>query len=362
MFGVYKEVYYDNGLIEFEGSFKNDVPNGYGKLYFQTGELQYEGSFVNGVYDGEGTLYDENGDIVYSGKWDKGVKFTGVKGKTYTTDFSKVDQYMEELNSLIGLNGVKKELLNLINFVKLQKERQENGLKTPNVSLHMIFSGNPGTGKTTIARILSKIFYELGYLSKGHYVETNRSGLVAAYLGQTALKTEETVNKALGGVLFIDEAYSLLSDDDYSTEAIVTLLKLMEDYREDLVVIMAGYSELMKELLISNPGLHSRFNKHILFKDYSLNELMEIFQFMCDNASYKMDNEARESLLAYLEEVYENKDMNFGNARTIRNIFEQVIVFHANRVMSLEKVSKSDLMNIKKSDFLRTFNYMKENL
>ncbi len=173
--------------------------------------------------------------------------------------------------------NIKKELDSLINFVKRQRLRSQRGLNIPTISLHMVFTGNPGTGKTTVARLMSKILFELGYLSKGHLIETNRAGMVAGYVGQTALKTEEVVRQAVDGVLFIDEAYSLVSDDDYGQEAIDTLLKLMENYRDNLFVIVAGYPQLMEKFIASNPGLASRFNKYIEFHDYNREELFQIF-------------------------------------------------------------------------------------
>lgn len=224
----------------------------------------------------------------------------------------------------------------------------------------MMYVGNPGTGKTTIARIMSKILYELGYLSKGHIIETNRAGLVAGYLGQTAIKTEETIKKAIGGVLFIDEAYALASDDDYGQEAINTLLKMMEDYRDNLVVIVAGYPTLMKKFVESNPGLASRFNRHVIFDDYNLNELMDIFQFMCNECSYKIDDEAREYLSTYISGLLNAKDKNFGNARTIRNVFEKSITFHANRLMSMKRYNEEELSMIVKADILRSTTYQED--
>ena len=218
----------------------------------------------------------------------------------------------------------------------------------------MVFTGNPGTGKTTVARLMSKILYELGYLSKGHVVETNRAGLVAGYLGQTAIKTEEVVKQALGGVLFIDEAYTLASNDAYGQETIDTLLKLMEDYRENLVVIVAGYPKLMKKFIESNPGLASRFNRYILFEDYNVSELMEIFGYMCSESSYKIDEEGRELLSKHVKELLNEKDESFGNARTMRNIFEKSIAFQANRVMSMEVHTDEELSLLTKPDIMRS--------
>ena len=271
-----------------------------------------------------------------------------------------LDKYMNELNSLIGLMSVKKELNGLINFVKLQRIRKQKGLSLPTISLHMVYTGNPGTGKTTVARLISQILYELGYLSKGHIIETNRAGLVAAYLGQTAIKTEEMVKKALGGVLFIDEAYTLATDDEYGQEAIDTLLKLMEDYRNNLVVIVAGYPKLMKKFIESNPGLASRFNRYIHFEDYSKEELMQIFEYICTSSSYQLEIQGKACLNKYLEEILINKDDNFGNARMIRNIFEKSITFQANRIMSMNKLNDDEISIITKHDVLRSINAQQE--
>lgn len=361
MFGTFDEDYYSNGILKFEGICKDKKPNGYGKSYFEDGKLKYEGMWANGVYHGEGRLYDEIGNLLYDGEWMDGHQIDRKFERTYDEyNSDKLDKLILEMNSYIGLMNVKKELNSLINFVKLQQLRKRNGLKTPNISLHMMYVGNPGTGKTTIARIMSKILYELGYLSKGHIIETNRAGLVAGYLGQTAIKTEETIKKAIGGVLFIDEAYALASDDDYGQEAINTLLKMMEDYRDNLVVIVAGYPTLMKKFVESNPGLASRFNRHVIFDDYNLNELMDIFQFMCNECSYKMDDEAREYLSTYISGLLNAKDKNFGNARTIRNIFEKSITFHANRLMGMKRYNEEELSMIVKADILRSTTYQED--
>lgn len=358
MFGEFTEKYYPDGILKFEGNYKNGKANGYGKSYFSSGKLQYEGMWANGNYHGEGTLYDENGDIAYNGEWINGHQLGNQFERDYNTDIDseKLDQYVAELNSLIGLMGVKKELNSLINFVKLQKIRKRKGLKVPAISLHMVFTGNPGTGKTTVARLMSKILYELGYLSKGHIIETNRAGLVAGYLGQTAIKTEEVVKQALGGVLFIDEAYTLARDDgdSYGQETIDTLLKLMEDYRDNLVVIVAGYPDLMKKFIESNPGLASRFNKYIVFEDYNSQELMEIFEYMCSNSSYEIDKNGKEFLDSYVKEMLNEKDESFGNARTMRNIFEKSITFQANRVMGMETYNDEEISLLTKPDIMRS--------
>jgi SpoVK/Ycf46/Vps4 family AAA+-type ATPase len=187
---------------------------------------------------------------------------------------------MAQLDALVGLENVKKDVKNLVNLMKVRKLRQENDLPVPPMSLHMVFMGNPGTGKTTVARLISSLYASIGVLSKGQLIEVDRSGLVAGYVGQTALKTQEVIKSALGGVLFIDEAYSLSSggENDFGREAIETILKAMEDHRDDLVVIVAGYDEPMQKFLSSNPGLESRFNKYFYFQDYTGEQLMAIFK------------------------------------------------------------------------------------
>lgn len=262
----------------------------------------------------------------------------------------------EELNSLIGLDGVKREVDNLINLVTINKLRRGHGLKVEDISLHMVFSGNPGTGKTTIARIMSRIYHSLDILSKGHLVEADRSGLVAGYVGQTAIKTQEAVQKALGGVLFIDEAYALTTrgPQDYGQEAVETLLKAMEDYRDDLIVIVAGYIELMEEFVHSNPGLESRFNRFIHFPDYTVEEMMGIFRMRCDKAGYTLAEDAKDELEAILTE--KSKDpVGFGNARGVRNLFEKSISRQANRLSKLTgELSREQLMEIRAEDLLET--------
>ena len=354
MFGKFIEKYYPDGTLYFEGLSRDGIPNGYGKSYFKNGSIQYEGTWANGKYHGSGTLYDEDGREIYTGEWFNGHQLKTDSPKDYkNTETSKeLQEYLDEMNSLIGLMNVKKELHGLINFVRLQSLRRQKGLKLPVISLHMVFTGNPGTGKTTVARLFSKILHELGYLSKGHVIETNRAGMVAGYLGQTALKTEEKIKQAIGGVLFIDEAYSLANDDEYGQEAIDTLLKLMEDYRDDLVVIVAGYPALMKKFIASNPGLASRFSRYIEFTDYSGEELTQIFDYICAKYSYTIDNEGKKALTEHINNLLASKDEQFGNARTIRNIFEHAITFHANRIMSMGKVP-DELSMLTKADISR---------
>ncbi|MBQ7446889.1 MAG: AAA family ATPase [Eubacterium sp.] len=258
---------------------------------------------------------------------------------------------MEQLDELIGLAEIKHDVLELTDFVKVQKMRKDQGMKSVPVSLHLVFTGNPGTGKTTVARILAKLYANIGALSKGQLVEVDRSGLVAGYVGQTALKTQEKIREALGGVLFIDEAYALSQKDDaFGQEAIDTILKAMEDHRDDLVVIVAGYTKPMEEFINSNPGLKSRFNKYIEFPDYSVDELEEIFYSNCSRYDYVVEEEAKKHIREMIVARKMQKQENFANAREVRNLFEEIITNQARRVAELESPSQEEMMLLKLED------------
>lgn len=264
-----------------------------------------------------------------------------------------LEELMDELNDLTGLDSVKKEINNLTSLVKISKIREEKGLKTPNISKHMVFTGNPGTGKTTVARLLGNIYRCLGVLSKGQLVEVDRSGLVAGYVGQTAIKTEEAIKQAIGGILFIDEAYSLSEgkgEGDFGQEAIDTLLKAMEDNRDNLVVVVAGYPDLMEGFLASNPGLKSRFNKFINFEDYTSEELISILEGMCEKQEYKISEDVKKYLKEKFDEVLADIPDSFANARTVRNLLEFAITNQAARIVNEDDLNEEKLMTIELDD------------
>ena len=264
----------------------------------------------------------------------------------------KIEDLLAELDSYVGMDAIKTEVRSLINMVQVYKLRREHDLPTTDMSLHMVFSGNPGTGKTTVARIMSRIYHSLDILSKGQLVEVDRSGLVAGYVGQTALKTQKVIEKAMGGVLFIDEAYALngKSENDFGQEAIDTILKAMEDHRDDLVVIVAGYTELMDRFIHSNPGLESRFNRFLLFEDYTPEQMVAIFKMQCKKGCYVLAQGTEELVRDFIAE--ESADDSFGNARGVRNLFEHILVAQNNRLAKMENITRDDLMQILPDDVL----------
>ena len=254
-----------------------------------------------------------------------------------------------QLNNLIGLESVKKEITTFYNFLSLQKKREEQGLPSPTTSYHCVFTGNPGTGKTTVARIMAGIYKDLGILKSGHLVEVDRSKLVAEYVGQTAVKTNNVIDEALDGVLFIDEAYTLAGEgNDFGKEAIDTLLKRMEDDRKRLVVIVAGYTNEMNKFINSNPGLQSRFNRYINFPDYTTNEMLQIFGKMADKYHYTVDESMKAALTTYIDAKLNLHEEHFGNARFVRNLFEKCLENQANRIA--RQANSTDLSSLTKED------------
>ena len=304
-------------------------------------------NFMHNENPDEGTGNPKGSDA------DKGTESEDGAGENVEEEES-LEDILAKLNNLIGLENVKSDVNSLINLIQIRKIREERGIEQPDMSLHLVFSGNPGTGKTTVARLLGEIYSKIGILSKGHLVETDRSGLVAGYVGQTAIKTQDKIKEAMGGILFIDEAYSLSAskgENDFGEEAIDTILKAMEDNRDDFIVIVAGYPQLMDDFLHSNPGLESRFNKHLYFDDYNPQELFEIFVSMEEKSSLKLDEKAEKFLKGHFEDVYKCRGDNFANGRYVRNIFEKVLSNQADRLVNMEDISDDDLNTLIIDDF-----------
>ena len=269
-------------------------------------------------------------------------------------DSRSLEELIDELNSLVGLENVKAKVNDLIVYQQVQQLRRQSGYRTPRSTLHMAFTGNPGTGKTTVARIVGCIYRHIGLLSKGHFVEVSRTDLIAGYQGQTALKVKKVIEKAKGGVLFIDEAYSITENehsDSYGRECLTELTKALEDYRADLVVIVAGYTEPMEVFFASNPGLRSRFNIFITFDDYDAAELEKILLLMCKTDDYCLSDKVRLSIRRYFDRIVQEKGKDFANARLVRNIYDDLIMNHARRISQINNLFCEDLTVIRDEDF-----------
>jgi SpoVK/Ycf46/Vps4 family AAA+-type ATPase len=264
-----------------------------------------------------------------------------------------LEAVMNEVHNLIGMEKVKEQIATFVNLIKVYQERERRGLPTSDFSKHAVFYGPPGTGKTTIARYLGRVYRCLGILQKGHMIETDRAGLVAGYVGQTAIQVDSVVQEAIDGVLFIDEAYTLSPRDggkDFGQEAVDTLLKRMEDYRDRLVVIVAGYPDEMKAFIESNPGLQSRFSRYFYFDHYKPEDLLQIFDIFTRNTSYELTNHARSDLLKLLRALHRKRDRSFGNGRVVRNLFETIVERQANRISRISPLTDRDLCLITKAD------------
>lgn len=326
------EILRDNGIDE-------DVVNKYAVLLYR---------FASILAKADGNV-DENETAWLASM----VKFTESADKGRETAREGKDApALQQLDKLIGLESVKEEVNKLTNFIKVQNLRKQKGMNAITISYHCVFTGNPGTGKTTVARIVAQIYRELGILKKGQLVETDRSGLVAEYVGQTAVKTNKIIDSALDGVLFIDEAYSLVQGggNDYGKEAIATLLKRMEDDRDRLVVILAGYDNEMKLFIDSNPGLQSRFNRYIHFSDYNAEELMAIFKLNLKKFDYELTNDAEQKISHLFSYAVSHKDQNFGNGRYARNVLEKTLENQATRLASVSEITEQMLRTIEEND------------
>ncbi|GGG15667.1 hypothetical protein GCM10007425_07480 [Lysinibacillus alkalisoli] len=342
-----KGILYEQGIKVAEGQFKENVMQGEGVLYYPSGAKKYEGQIEGAVAHGRGDYFTEDGKLIYSGEFVNGERLR------ITPEIeAQIARLKHEMHALVGLDDVKAEVDQLINFIKMQGIRVDYGLASFPMTYHLVFTGNPGTGKTTVARIIGQLYKYLGVLSSGHFVETDRAGLVAGYVGQTALKVQDVVKKATGGVLFIDEAYALVNDknDAFGQEAIDSLLKAMEDLRDDLVIIVAGYEERMQHFLQANPGFKSRFNRFIAFPNYRHEELFEIFARLCEINDYQFNEAFQQRMQQEISQIPIDAITNFSNGRYVRNLFEKLVTMQSNRLANVKQLTREDVMTLTVED------------
>ena len=333
-----------------ENNLKRMTDDFWGSTAANLDELEKELNARTAEIDKERKL-DSGKTVNNENKPEKGTEAQNAETEAEQEPPETIEDLKAELAGYVGLTHIKEEVQDLINLVTVYQMRRAHDLPVSDLSLHMVFSGNPGTGKTMIARLMARIYKTLGILEGGHLVEVDRSALVAGYVGQTATKTMEVLEKARGGVLFIDEAYTLSrgAENDFGQEAIDTMLKYMEDHRDEIVVIVAGYVELMEEFVHSNPGLESRFNRFMHFPDYTGEELMEIFQMRCEKNCYVLNEEAKAEVQKYLSNVSETHK-TFGNGRGVRNLFEKILVEQANRLAVMDVITRECLMELTLED------------
>lgn len=346
---------WDRGDMEVSGKREGQEQNGGNTLTSSLTDHHINGATLDTEVEVEGKRGKDEENITLADIANQAEHFQRLPQEMFDSESAaneELDSLLKELNEMIGLDSVKTEVNNLVNKLNISKLRVEQGFDPLPIEMHLVFTGNPGTGKTTVARLLARIYYSLGVLNQGHFVETDRAGLVAGYMGQTAEKVQEVVDSALGGVLFIDEAYSLSngSKEDFGKEAIDTLVKAMEDNRDNLIVIVAGYTKEMKEFLDANPGLQSRFNTYIDFPDYEAFDLVSILINMCKQMQYALAPDAVKYVYHYFEEALENKDKNFGNARDVRNYMKHIVDRQINRITKEGISGKMDLVTIRLTD------------
>lgn len=326
---------------------------------------------ISNVFEGETTTVSPSlksngaGDVGHISDIDRFISSNTVAKENdeeaeQDNGVDSLELILTELDSMIGLTNVKRQIATLLNILKVNKIREERGLKIPPISLHMVFTGNPGTGKTTVARIIGRLLSSLGILSKGGFYEVDRSQLVASYVGQTAEKTKAVIEEAMGGVLFIDEAYSLSPENnggtsDFGEEVISTLIAYMENNRDDFVVIAAGYKPEMEGFIKTNPGLKSRFKLFIDFDDYNTEELVAILNFECDKYGYISDEKFLSEFKVVIEENRKEEGEHFGNGRTVRNLFEKIIAAHSNRISMISNLSDHELRTLTVDDITNIF-------